>query len=73
MIVRHGQAVARKASAKKALEKYWGGYHELQELATSKDAEARWRTLAALAKATESAGRALFEHGNSEAIPMQYE
>lgn len=67
--MRHWQTVARKASAKKAIEKSWEGYHELQELATPKDGEARWRTLAALANAT---GQVLFEHCNSEALPMQY-
>ena len=55
MIVRHRQTLDRKASAKKALEECWGGYHELLGLVTPKQGEERWRTLAALAKATDSA------------------
>ena len=52
MITRHRQTLDRKACAKKALDECWGGYHELLGLVTPKQGEQRWRTLAALARAT---------------------
>lgn len=55
MIVQHRQTLDRKACSKKALEGHWEGYHELLELVTPEEGEERWRTLAALAKATDGA------------------
>ena len=55
MIVRYRRTLDCKASARKVLEECWEGYHELLGLVTPKQGEERWRTLAALAKATDSA------------------